>query len=224
MSIILKREDLPFVRCARKGRVVTTHSRTGKRTNLFVEIRFAAESRLQLENVTNVPFPIPRPTRGWPTHQHRRAASRRSHAARSQWRQGRNASGGLSGYRFRAGNRFHEPPASFRRPAVLFPMPGDRPALLRPMEAAWREPLLQQAGMGQASRICHSIRRTSLALPSGRRRLGEPDWDGFPPRPKHMRWRTYRGWEARYARLESELNEAWLKTVRAHWPHLKAFK
>ena len=107
-------------------------------------------------------------------------------------------------------------PSTGRRCSVLWKPPGAKRFTSR---QAWGK-----HRVAYTSQFAEPVSRCHLALASIRRRLGEPHCDGLPPRPKHMRARTYERSQARYERVENDLNEAWLKTVRAHWPHLEAFK
>jgi hypothetical protein len=65
--------------------------------------------------------------------------------------------------------------------------------------------------------------RAHIAKQKIEQRLKSPDWwDDLPPKPKWMRWATYRRFEARWEAQEKNLDDALLAAWGTRWSHLKA--
>jgi hypothetical protein len=104
-------------------------------------------------------------------------------------------------------------PATARRCSILWRPPGASRFACR---QAWGRQVAYAVQYADATDRCH------LAQKRIRRRLGDVDeLDNFPPKPKWMRWPTYRRWEARYELQEKRLDDALLLAWRTRWAHLR---
>jgi hypothetical protein len=107
---------------------------------------------------------------------------------------------------------------SFRAPDISVVGNGiscarSKPSRVCALEAKWRDAILQQADLGQASRLPIPFNDATNRAHAGKERIKarligdlDPDeWD-FPPKPKWMRWSTYNQYSERYDHYDDILD------------------